>query len=242
MQEKRIDFESDGTQLAGCVLEPRTGMPGILFVHGWAGSQTRDIERARTLARLGCVCLTFDMRGHGADADYLTSVTREENLHDIGAAYDRLAAHPLVDASSIAVVGSSYGGYLATVLTAEKPVRWLALRVPALYRDSGWDRPKSSFSRDDLRRYRSELIDREENLALEKAMDFTGDVLIVESETDDFVPHTTIASYVSAFVSAHSISYRVIEGADHALSTPDALSAYQTILVGWMREMIYGAR
>ena len=39
-------------------------------------------------------------------------------------------------------VGSSYGGYLAAILTTLRPVRWLALRVPALYQDEGWDVPK----------------------------------------------------------------------------------------------------
>ena len=40
------------------------------------------------------------------------TVSRESNLRDVLAAYDTLAAHPSVDASAIAVVGSSYGGYL----------------------------------------------------------------------------------------------------------------------------------
>jgi dienelactone hydrolase len=66
-------------------------------------------------------------------------VSREESLRDILAAYDFLAAQPNVDSDSIAVVGSSYGGYLAALLTALRPVKWLALRVPALYKDSEWE-------------------------------------------------------------------------------------------------------
>ena len=52
-------------------------------------------------------------------------------MRDLLAAYDFLAALRNVDSDSIAVVGSSYGGYLAALLTALRPVKWLGLRVPA---------------------------------------------------------------------------------------------------------------
>src|SRR5690606_33548098 len=55
----------DQYELAATVISPDTTIPGVLFLHGWAGSQNRDIERARAISALGCVCLTFDMRGHG---------------------------------------------------------------------------------------------------------------------------------------------------------------------------------
>lgn len=242
MQEKKFRLEAEQSELEACFIEPRTGMPGVLFVHGWGGSQARDVERARTLARLGCVCLTFDMRGHGEQADELSRVTREDNLADIVAAYDRLSAHPLVDPSSIAVIASSYGAYLSTILTKLRAIRWLALRVPALYRDAEWETPKSELNREDIALYRSALIARESNRALAAAADFEGDALIVASGKDHLIPRTTTASYVAAFVKANSLSYRIIDGADHALSTTEALTSYQSILQHWMREMIYGAR
>ena len=36
---------------------------GVLFVHGWGGSQQQYLARAREIAALGCVCLTFDLAG-----------------------------------------------------------------------------------------------------------------------------------------------------------------------------------
>ncbi len=56
------------------------------------------------------------------------------------------------------------------------------------------------------------------------------------------MPHTTIANYVAAFRQAHSLTYRVIAGADHALSEKAARDAYSALLVGWIREMVLGAR
>ena len=230
------------SRLAAQIVEPRTGVPGVLFIHGWAGSQERDKKRAKVLAQLGFVCLTFDMRGHGGTVEYLHHVTREDNLRDVCAAYDVLAGHAQVDPDSIALVGSSYGAYLAVLATAKRPVRWLALRVPALYRDEDWSVPKFELDRKELAAYRQRIVSYEDNVAIQHCRRFAGDVLIVESEKDEIVPHPVIASYIASLVAARSVTYRVIAGADHALTEPDSRRAYDQLLSHWLREMIFGAR
>src|SRR5690554_7343616 len=112
-----IEIEVENESMAGTFLAPRSKVPGVLFVHGWGGSQERDLDRARGIAGLGCVCLTFDLRGHEKGSERQRTVTREENLRDIIAAYDLLAQHPAIDTHAIAVVGTSYGAYLSTILT-----------------------------------------------------------------------------------------------------------------------------
>lgn len=242
MRSSPTAIHVDDQHLAATIAAPSTRMPGLLFVHGWNGSQKRDLIRAREIAALGCICLTFDMRGHGDLEGLRADTTREHNLNDVLAAYDRLACHPEVDRSAIAVVGSSYGGYLASILTALRPVRWLALRVPALYRDEHWETPKGSLDRADLDLYRSQVVPPEDNRALGACTQFEGDVLIVESEHDHLVPHPNIVSYIGAFRRARSMTYRVIEGADHALTSVAHRRAYSTLLTHWTSEMVLGAR
>jgi uncharacterized protein len=218
-------------------------VPGVLFVHGWGGSQQQYLARAREIAALGCVCLTFDLGGHAGTQPKRETVSRESNLYDVLSAYDALAAHPSVDSSAIALVGSSYGGYLATILTSMRPVSWLALRVPALYIDTGWELPKLQLHQDqDLRSYRRSFVAAATNRALRACAAFKGDVLLVESERDQFVPHTVIASYLQAFLSAHSLTYRIIDGADHGLSDEGSQRAYTALVVTWLGEMIGGLR
>ncbi|MDF1710463.1 MAG: alpha/beta fold hydrolase [Paracoccaceae bacterium] len=229
-------------ELEGHFYEPRTGLPGVLFIHGWNGSQDRDAERSRAISRLGCVCLTFDMRGHGLTQSERPKVTRTDNLEDICAAYDKLVTHPSVDASCILVVASSYGAYLSTFLTAVRPVKWLAMRVPALYSDDDWDQPKDAIDREDLRLYRSTEVPLMSNRALKHCQHFGGDVLIVESEKDERIPHPTIASYLASFKRACSITHRIIEGADHSLSRLESRRVYDEILVRWIKEMVLAAR
>jgi len=71
---------------------------------------------------------------------------------------------------------------------------------------------------------------------------FGGDVLIVESEHDSVVPHQVIVNYREACTRARSLTYRVIEGADHGLSEPKCQQAYTSLLVTWLSEMAVGTR
>jgi pimeloyl-ACP methyl ester carboxylesterase len=241
-RDSTIDIEVDGQHIAGTLVAPAAVRPGVLLVHGWDGSQAQYIARAHEIAALGCICLAIDLRGHARHKSQRLAVTRQDNLNDVLAAYDELLRHPAVDPASMAIVGSSYGGYLAALVSALRPVRWLALRAPALYRDEGWDIPKGKLDRDDLTAYRQTVIPPDGNRALAACEAFRGDVLVVESEHDRTVPHPVIKNYVAAFKHVRSVTYRVLSEADHALSTDEMRQAYGLQLVSWMTEMVLGAK
>src|SRR5688500_16089439 len=226
-RDHKFEVAVDGQRIAGTLVSPETTIPGVLFVHGWGGSQQQYLARAHEIAALGCIGLTFDLRGHAKTDSQQETVSREDNLRDVVAAYDELVNHPMVDAAAMAVVGSSYGGYLAAILTTLRPVKWLALRVPALYKDARWELPKKQLHTDpDLHAYRRRHVRWQDNRALKACATFKGDILVVESEKDDTVPHRTIENYVEAAKCAHSLTYRVIEGADHGLSQESSQRAY----------------
>src|SRR4030095_6426738 len=169
--------------------------------------------------------------------------SREESLRDILAAYDFLAAQNDVDSDSIAVVGSSYGGYLAALLTALRPVKWRPLRVPALYKDSEWSLPKLKLKTEqDLAKYRLQPVSPEESKALRACHAFTGDVLLVESEHDNVIPHQVVVNYREAFKSSRSLTYRLIEGADHGMSAETMQAAYRELLVKWFKEIVFSEK
>src|SRR3979411_948794 len=134
-RDQTIEVVIGDGHVAGTLITPGTRIPGVLFVHGWGAGHQHYLGRAREVAALGCVCLTFDLRGHAETRAQYEAVSREQNLDDVVAAYDVLAGNPNVDSSAIAVVGSSYGGYLAAILASMRDVKWLALRAPALYLD-----------------------------------------------------------------------------------------------------------
>lgn len=242
--EQKIDITTGDDTISGTFVTPGTLVPGVLLVHGWGGSQAQYLLRAREIASLGCICLTFDLRGHAQTRErYFETVTREQNMQDVLAAYDLLARRPHVDPDAIAVVGSSYGGYLGSILTSMRPVKWLGLRAPALYIDDGWDSPKLQLHKDyDLKGYRRSFVPAEANRALRAVEAFKGDVLLVESELDDIIPGTVLRSYREASKHARSLTYRCIAGADHGLTKQTDQKAYLGLLVNWLSEMLFGAR
>lgn len=214
--------------------DDRLRRPGILFVHGWGSSQRQNAGTAKRLIGLGAVCLTFNLTGHGRSRRDIRRVTRAQNLDDVRGAYDFLARDARVDPDRLGVIASSYGGYLATLLTAERKIRWLALQAPALYKDGDFDRPKGELNLDpDLPAYRRRRLRPEDNVALERASRFEGDVLIVESEHDTVIPHPVIANYVRALGAAASRTHEVIAGADHGLSDRASRAIYGKILQEW---------
>ena len=242
-REQKIEIRGGSGTIDGTLVLPGVLVPGVLFVHGWGGSQQQYLARARKVAGLGCVCLTFDLTGHAGTSGQYETVSRMRNLADVVAAYDVLVRQPEVDRNAIAVVGSSYGGYLATLLTTLRPVKWLALRAPALYKDSEWNEPKLALRKmQGLETYRRRALDANDNRALRAAAAYQGDVLIVESGHDAIIPHEVIQNYRNAYAQARSLTYRMIEGADHGLTDPSCRTAYTTLLVSWITEMIAANR
>jgi len=243
LHDNAVHITIHGGRIAGTLISPAARMPGVLLVHGWGGGQLQYRELAKDLASLHCVCLTFDLSGHQATESRRETVTREDNLADLVAAYDFLAAHPQVDPAAIAVVGSSYGGYLATLLTELRPVAWLALRAPALYKDTEWRMPKQQLRLEQsLAHYRRQTIAAGENRALGACAAFRGDVLLVQSGQDRIVPREVLDNYRQACIHALSLTFRTIAQADHALSDPRSRNSYATILRRWLEEMVIGAR
>lgn len=245
--DEPLEIHVDGQQIEGTLLFPPEAAngtaPGMLFVHGWGGNQEQYLARAREITHLGCVCLTFDLRGHAGTQPQHDFVTRADNLRDVLAAYDLLAQHRAVDASSMGVVGSSYGGYLAAILTSLRAVRWLAMRAPALYKDSNWDSPKRQLNQDpDLKAYRRRPIRPEDNRALCACSGFRGDVLLVASEHDTVVPQPVAENYIVACAHTRSLTYRTLLDADHGLTDERWRQMYTNLLVGWLREMITGVQ
>jgi len=218
-----ISFRSAALDLAGTLFEPEgvALAPGLLFVHGLWSDQGGYGERAVAAGeRLGAVCLTFDLAGHGRSGGTLADLSARTHLGDVLAAYDLLVSQPSVDTGRIGVCAASYGAYLTSLLSAERPTRRLLLRAPALYADGDFDTPVGE---------RTAAQDGGPSVALERLAAYDGDVLIVESALDEVISAATVDAYRAA---CRHVAHEVIPDTGHALVGP-ARGAFVELIVSW---------
>ncbi len=118
-----VDFPSfDGRRIPAWYYRPREAskkLPVIINIHGGPEGQsmaTFSSVAQYWVAELGAAVLFPNVRGStGYGKTYLqldNAEKREDSVKDIGALLDWIATRPELDASRVAVIGGSYGGYM----------------------------------------------------------------------------------------------------------------------------------
>lgn len=245
---KEVSIPVGDTQIQGTLFVPEEEgrFPVLLCLHGWTSRQDRYFRIAQQAVERGYVCLTIDLRGHGRSGGNLEELTRQNFLDDVVAAYDFLATVPEVDKNKVVVLGSSYGGYLTALLTAERPCAAIVLRAPADYPDDDFDKPHLSQANayyEDIEQdkvvWRSVVHSPTETRALRAVHAFTQPVLIVESGADDIVPQTILQGFADAVSDKAKLAYVVMENAPHSLSDdPKRQQEFNDITLDWLDRVV----
>lgn len=217
---------------------PKDKSSAVLLLHGWESAQDRLFSLAERLAELGYICLTVDLRGHGETPGNRGELSRKDFLNDAFAAYDFLATQTHVDVAQISVVGSSFGAYLAALLTAQRAIAWLVMRVPADYEDETFELPRAQDDGDKAV-WRTTPRSWESTAALRAVHAFEGQILLVEAGRDEVVPKQTIINYKSA--APENIEHHVMEGAPHSFTgSPHLKEAFNALVVEWLERRVIG--
>ena len=234
-QRIRISIKS-GEELAGMILSnPNFSgkRPVILVIHGWTSQMSRYPQRLAPEIDMGYIAVLFDMRGHGQTGGSLNELSLRDHLNDCLFTYDYMVSLSEVDISNISVFGSSYGGYLASLLTAERKVHHLVLNVPALYPDEIFNKSKLQRSQQ-TSQYRESFHGPEDNRALKAVNNFNDNLLLIQAEKDEVLPGQVMKSYRSAAQSGYD--FELIKGANHSMTTLSASESRNKILAEWFRK------
>jgi uncharacterized protein len=131
MPYESIEVESDGLDLPAWFMPARDGArgPGVVLVHGWESARDRTLPMAVFLHAAGFHCLTFDVRGHGANPPEALPISAGEFGADALAAFQTMLRRPEVTVGAIA--GHSMGAIGAILASAADP------RVAAVVATSG---------------------------------------------------------------------------------------------------------
>jgi uncharacterized protein len=230
-----LEIVVGGQTIRGNLYSPAeiSDKPALLFIHGWTGKPPEEV--AAMAAERGYYALTFSLRGHNESDGDIHVVTRAGALADAGAAYDFLQSQ--VGDVPVVVVGGSYGGYTAALLSGNRNVAGLSLRVPAGYPDEGFDEPQFGKDHNDasVMEWRSNIQGHNSNKAFGAVYAFAGPVQIIEAGKDELVPHQTVLNYADSVADKDRLEYHLMPDWPHSLGgDPTRIREFQDVLFGWL--------
>lgn len=207
----------------------------ILVLIGFTSDRVRYQDMASVLQDVtGASILVLEYSGHGESTFELGEISPAQHFLEVITTFDWLKkSYP---DKSISVMGTSYGGFMATQLTKYRTFLKLVLRVPALYPPNVfYDKLKTFEPTNHFHDYRTTTPELENHPLLKRASDFQGKTLVVTHELDTICP----PNETSAFTRAFNADTWEQPGFKHGLSEsnpqPAILEAYYHKIAEWLR-------
>ncbi|MFC7387979.1 S9 family peptidase [Sphaerisporangium rhizosphaerae] len=235
----------DGVEVHGYVTWPagaaRQGLPAVVNVHGgpWARNSWGFDEEAQWLADRGYACVQVNFRGSsGYGKDFLNLGAKQWGgaMHtDLLDAVGHLAAGGSIDASRIAIMGCSYGGYAALAGAAFTPEAFACAvdlcgpsnLLTLLAGGAAYMRPLMSFMHANVGDPATEREMLWERSPLSRAGDIAIPVLVAQGANDVRVPREEAEQIVAA-LRANGVphEYLLFQGEGHGLGRPENRETY----------------
>lgn len=205
----------------------------ILTFVGFGSSKKSNHDfMARITNATGVSALVVDLSGHGESPFDIDDTTPAQHLLEATKAYDWVRTqHPN---STIHVMGTSYGGFIAAYLTRFREVEKLVLRTPAIYEPSMFYTEHRNIDKILVREYRhdSEAL-RRHPLFAQPALGNPSALLVIHGN-DSSIPAQTTDVYGDIFQATRYVA----DGFVHAFRDPsnprDHMEEYYRIITDWI--------
>jgi pimeloyl-ACP methyl ester carboxylesterase len=233
---KTLDISCMGYAVKTDIYEGSPEGPVMLNLIG--RTSRRDKQRYNNflpkLAReLGVTTVIFDYSGHGDSPFDIEDISPAQQFLEVIEVFDWMKAH--YPNKKVFVIGSSFGGFLATQLTKYREFDGLILRAPAIYRPKDFYTKKRDENRNATDAFRQDVEALAKHPLLARASAFTGKTLLIVHERDEQVPKETTDAYVNAF-KPEILRANVTHSLDD--STPEEINAYNDSIQEWIAKQI----
>lgn len=176
--EKRTFKNSRGLKLSAVYEGEDRQAPTVVICHGYASSKDSESQQdlRPRLLKVGLSVFAFDFTGCGQSQGNIADLTPNAGIDDLKSAIANLCRRDL------ALVGSSFGGYVALRFAEENSLLALALKAPV----SDWSTVKSDqIDTIKMQKFLKEVSDVD---IYTKAADIKCPVLIIHGDDDNVVP------------------------------------------------------
>jgi len=229
-----IQIECPGYSVAADWYEGESTDKILLCLYGYSSKKSNQVELVNSIvAGTGMSALVFDYSGHGESPFELKETRPAQHFLEVIYAFDWLCEQ--YSEAEITVMGTSYGGFLATQLTKYRAFANLILRAPAIYKPSDFYAAWRDIDRGWTQTvFRKDVEALANHPLLARASQFSGRTFVMVHENDESVPTET----TDAFIKAFSADTYIAEGFWHSLSDPrnprDRFSDYQNAISNWI--------
>lgn len=229
----------DGQRLAYAHLPGSDTAPGLLFCGGFRSDMTGTKALALEAAARarGRPCTRFDYFAHGQSSGDFSQGSIGRWLADTLAVLDQVASGPQI------LIGSSMGGWLATLAALARPERCagLVLIAPALdftealmwaqmtqqqravLERDGVLREPSQYSDQPYEYHHHLIVEGRQHLLLDQPIPLACPVRILQGMNDPDVPWQHAVRTIQAF-SGGDVRLTLLKDGDHRLSRPEDIT------------------
>jgi hypothetical protein len=185
--------------------------PSVISFHGFGqtASRTRIRYMLDYLAQHGLSSACFDFSGNG-DSTNVESATLNLRTKQALAAANELGRKE----GSLALIGTSMGGFIAALLAPQLKPRSVVLISPAIYADEAME-IKLDQNFPTAARASGDYMN---SSALRALSTFEGKLLIIAAERDTVLPKGTIDLYAGCARSAKSAKVITLDTAEHKVN------------------------
>jgi len=225
MEMRDMTFSVRGMRMSGVLhLPDRQSPPCVIACHGLLSTKESDkyVELGAWLSRDGLALLRFDFSGCGESEGKLEDVTITGRLEELQTVVDLVKTDSALG-GTIALMGSSLGGYLSLLMAAREKEIKAIVTWAAPYRLSGpsSDSPPlgESFYRD---------MKNHDLIAILRGVRHC---LVVHGDMDEVVP-LTHASLIHENIGDPK-RLEIIRGADHRFTNPEHREQAYRLTAAW---------
>jgi alpha-beta hydrolase superfamily lysophospholipase len=236
MKPTTVDIECKGYSVKADIYEGRQNNPVLLSLIGRTSRRTKQRYYdflPRLANELGITSVIFDYTGHGDSPFDIEELSAAQHFLEVITVFDWMKQK--YPDRKFFVIGSSYGGFLATQLTKYRKFDGLILRAPAIYHPQDFYTLMKNEDREATQVFRKNVEALAKHPLLARASQFKGDVLLVVHKRDEQIPKETTDAYANAF---HPDL--ILEDVKHSLdqATEKQVDEYNQKIIDWLAAQI----
>ncbi len=224
--DKKVEFKVGDETLRGSLFVPSGNgpFPGVICLHGSGGVGEMYFEIAEKLGEKGIAGLAFNYRGTGISDGKFEDQSVLDGIKDTRAAFNFLISRDFIDKERIGVIGGSFGGFLAALLSNELDLKSIVLTAPSAYSPKRHHEQRDAGSQHD---------DFKESDSYREIAKFKGNLLVIKHEFDEEIFPGMVEGYFEQAKSAKKEWY-ILKGAKHRVSIyPEIRAVLVNRVVDW---------